>query len=137
LLPHYPSLLLLDNQSWFQSHGVRKVEEIGRGCNHRLMDLGELLLGPVTFYTNGVAQALVARSHSRIYPEETSEIDLAFDLNLKPFESDPSDCALRRIPYCHAGVERCEEVFLRVSKGVAAAQFVWFIDVERESPGNL
>src|SRR5262249_729646 len=116
----------------FQRYGVRNVVEIGRGRHHRLMDLGELRLGAVTFDTDGVAQALVARRDRGIDPEETPEVDLAFGLDRQLCEGNPSDGALRHLSHRHAGVERGEQVFLGVGEGVAAAQFVGFVDVERE-----
>jgi hypothetical protein len=76
---------LLDHQGGFQRHGVRDVVGIGRDRHHRLMDLGEPLLGAVTLDADGVAQALVARRNRGIDPEETPEVDLAFGLDLQLF----------------------------------------------------
>src|SRR5688572_13756597 len=53
------------------------------------------------------------------------------------FEGDSSDCALCHIPYGHAGVKRCEQVFLWVGECVATAQFVGFVDVEGEPSRHL
>ena len=75
---------LLDHQRGFQRHGVCDVVDIGRGRHHRRMDRGELLLGAVTLKADRVAQALVARRHSGIDPEEAPEVDLAFGLDLGP-----------------------------------------------------
>ena len=96
------------------------------------MDLGELLLGAVTLDADGVAQALVARRHGGIDAEEAAQVDLAFGLDLQAFEGDPAHGALRHIAHRHAGVERREQVFLRVGEAVAAAQFAGFVDVDRE-----
>src|SRR6185503_17145710 len=53
------------------------------------------------------------------------------------FEADSSDSALRHISYGQAGVKRCEQVFLWVGEGVAATQFVGFVDVEGEPARDL
>jgi hypothetical protein len=41
------------------------------------------------------------------------------------------------ISYDHARVKRCEQVFLRVGKGVVATQFVGFVDVEGKPARHL
>src|SRR5262245_55332172 len=82
---------LLDHQRRFQRHGVRNVEEVGRGRHYRLMDLFELLRGAITLDADGVAQALVARSDGGIDSEEASEVDFAFGLDLQMLEGDSSD----------------------------------------------
>src|SRR5215471_7800876 len=128
---------LLDHQRWLQCHGVGDVVEIWRGRHHRRMDLGELLRGAVTAEANRVAQALVPRRHSRIDPQEASEVDLACGLDLELCEGDAADGALRHIAHSHASIERREQVFLGVGEGVAATQFIGFVDVEREPARDL
>src|SRR5262249_35307294 len=103
---------LLDHQSWFQRHGICDVVEIGRGRHHHLMDLGELRRGAVTPEADRVTQALVPWRNIGIDPEEASEVDLAFGLDRELCEGDPADGALRHIAHGHAGIERCDQVFL-------------------------
>src|SRR5262249_43940877 len=101
------------------------------------MDLGELLRGAVTSEADSVTQALVPRRNIGIDPEEASEVDLAFGLDRELCEGDPAEGALRHIAHGHAGIERRDQVFLGVGEGVAAAQFIGFVDVEREPARDL
>lgn len=113
------------------------VIEIGRGRHPRRMDLGELRRGAVTLEADSVAQALVSRRHVGIDPEEASEVDLTFGLDLEVFEGDPSGRALRYLAPGQAGVERRDQVVLEVGEGVAAAQFIGCVAVEREPARDL
>src|SRR6516162_3594924 len=129
--------MLLDNEGRPESHGPGRVVEIGRGCHHRLVDLGKLLLGAVTLDAHLVAQIIVASRHGRIDAEKAAEVDLAFRLDREVFERDAADCALRHIPHHNAGVERCYQVLLRIGKPVGAAEFVGLVDVDREAARHL
>ena len=61
-------------QGRLESHGPGKVVEVGRGCHHRLVDLGKLLLGAVTLDAHLVAQII----------ETEGEIDLRGFLGIDP-----------------------------------------------------
>src|SRR5712672_2992287 len=78
-----PSRRSLDNEGRFEGHGLGHVVEVGRGRHHRLVDLGELLLGAATLDANDVAQVLVARRHGGIDSKEAAEINLAIGLDLQ------------------------------------------------------
>src|SRR5438067_1362499 len=96
------------------------------------MDFGELLFCAVTLDANCVAQVLVARRHGRIDSEEAAEIDFAVGVDCQAFEGDSAHRALRHVTHHHAGVERCNQMFLRISETVRTSQRVRFIDVDRE-----
>jgi hypothetical protein len=59
-----PGRRSLDDEGRFEGHGPGHVVEIGRGCHHRLVDLGELFLSAATLDADDVAQVLVPRRHS-------------------------------------------------------------------------
>src|ERR1700736_3202506 len=122
----------LDHEGRFEGHGPGHVVEVGRGRHHRLVDIGELLLSAATLDADDVAQVLVPRRHGGIDSEEAAEIDVTISLDLQAFEGDPAHCALRYVPHHHAGVERREQVFLRIGEPVCSTQFARFIDVDRE-----
>src|SRR4051812_22000366 len=92
-----PSCRSLDKEGRFEGHGPGHVVEIGRGRHHRLVDLGELLLGAAALDPDDVAQVLVARRHGGIDSEEAAEIKLAIGLDLQAFEGDPAHRALRYV----------------------------------------
>src|SRR5262249_28532424 len=92
-----PARRSLDDEGWFEGYGPGHVVEVGRGRHHRLVDLGELLLGAAAFDADGVAQVLVARRHGGIDPEEAAKVDLAIGLDLQTFEADTVHRALRHI----------------------------------------
>src|SRR3984893_7952533 len=130
--PRCSSRRSLDHEGRFEGHGPGHVVEVGRGRHHRLVDIGELLLSAATLDADNVAQVLVPRRHGGIDSEEAAEIDVTISLDLQAFEGDPAHCALRYIPHHHAGVERREQMFLRIGEPVCSTQFARFIDVDRE-----
>src|SRR6266403_3691961 len=127
-----PNRRSLDNEGRFEGHGPGHVVEIGRSRHHRLVDLSELLLGAAALDADDVAQVLVPRRHGGIDSEEAAKIELAIGLDLQAFEGDPAHRTLRYVPHRHAGVERREQMFLRIGEPVCSTQFARFIDVDRE-----
>jgi len=65
------------------------------------------------------------------------EMVLAFGLDHEAFQGDPAHRALRHIAHRHAGVERREQVFLRVGEAVRAAELAGLVDVDHEAPFHL
>src|SRR6476660_5651823 len=127
----------LDDQGWFESHGPGHVVEVRRGCHNRLVDFGELLLGAATLDADGVAQVLVARRHGRIDPEKAAEIDLTAGLDRQAFEGDPAHRTLRHVSHRHAGIERRDQMLLRIGETVRSTEFAGFVDVDREPTRHL
>src|SRR6266446_345232 len=127
-----PTRRSLDDEGRFEGHGPGHVVEIGRGRHHRLVDRGELLLGAAALDADDIAQILVARRHGGIDSEEAAEVDLTIGLDLQAFEGDSAHRALRYVPHRHAGVERREQMLLRIGEPVRSAQFARFVDVDRE-----
>src|SRR5262245_39743489 len=121
-----------DDEDGFEVHGPGHVVEVGRGRHHRLMDFGELLLCAAALDADGVAQLLLARWHGRIDSEEAAEIDLTVDLDLQAFEGDSPHRALRDISHRHAGVERRQQMFLRIGEPVRYTKLARFVDVDGE-----
>src|SRR6266699_3513093 len=121
-----------DDQGRFEDHGPGQIVEIGRCRHYRLVDLCELLFCAVTLDADGVAEVLVALRHGRIDPEEAAEIDLAIGLDRQAFEGDSAHRALRHVSDCHAGVERRDQMFLRIGETVRSAEFAGLVDVDRE-----
>src|SRR4029077_18749579 len=101
------------------------------------MDLSELLFGAVALDAHGVAEILVALRHSRIDPKEAAEVDLAVGLDREAFEGDPAHRPLRHVSDRHAGVERSDQMLLRISETVRTSEFARFVDVDRESALHL
>src|SRR3984893_3688317 len=127
----------LDHEGRFEGHGPGHVVEVGRGRHHRLVDLGELFLGAAAFDADDVAQVLVPRRHGGIDTEEAAEIDFAIGLDLQAFEGDSAHRALRYVPHRHAGVERRQQMLLRIGEPVWSAQFARLVDVDREPTRHL
>src|SRR5204863_5806130 len=125
---------LLDNESRLERHWPGHIVEVGRSRHHRLVDLGELFLGAVALDADDIAQLLVARRHGGIDAEEAPQIDLAVGFDLQAFEGDPAHCALRDEPDRHAGVERRQQMLLRIGEPVRATQFAGFVDIDRKPP---
>src|SRR5215472_2525609 len=129
-------LMVFDHEGWLESYGSGQVVEIGRRRHHGLMDLGKLLLGAVTLDAHHVGQALVASLHGRIDAEESAQVDFASGLDSEALESDAAHGALRDIPDHYAGVERRDQVFLRIGILVRAAELARFVDVDRKRRGT-
>src|SRR6185369_3125823 len=100
------------------------------------MDLGKLFFAAAPLDADDVPQVLVSRRHRGINSEEAAEIDLAFGLDLQLVDGDPAHSALRDVPHRHAGIERREQMFLRIGECVAAAEFGWLVDVDRKAARN-
>src|SRR6185437_7723249 len=127
-----PSRRSLDDESRIEGHGSRHVVEVGRRRHHRLVDLGELFLSAAALDADNVAQLFVARRHGRIDSKEAAEIDLPIGLDLQAFEGDSAHCALRDVPNHHAGIERRDQMFLRIGETIRSAQLVRLVDIDRE-----
>lgn len=108
----------LDDQRRYESYGPRHVVEVGRGRHNRLVDFGELLLGAATLDADGVVQILVALRHRRIDPEKAAEIDLTVGLDCQALEGDSAHRALRRVSDRHTGIERRNQMLLRIGETV-------------------
>src|SRR5215472_6803965 len=128
---------LFDDEGRRESHGLGQVVEIGRCRHHHLVNLGKLLLGTVALDPHRVAQAAVASLYGRIDTEESAQVDFAFGLDGEALESDAAHRTLRHIPDHHAGIERRDQVFLRIGILVRAAELARFIDVDREAARHL
>src|SRR5260221_5169264 len=96
------------------------------------MDFGELLFGAATLYADDVAQVFVARRYGGIDSEESAEVDLTDGLDREAFKGDSAHRALRHVSHHHAGVERCQQVFLWIGEPVRSANFDRFVDIDRE-----
>ena len=101
------------------------------------MDLCKLLLGAVALDAHLVAQVLIASRHGWIDAEEAPEVDLAFGLDGEALESDIAHRALRHVAHRQAGIERRDQVFLRIGKPVRAAELARLVDVDREAARRL
>jgi hypothetical protein len=123
---------LRDNERRFESHLPGQVVEIGRGRHHRFVDLGELRLRAAPLNAHGVAQAVIAVRHGRIDPEKAPEIDLSLGLDREALERNSAYRALRHVADRHAGIERGNQVFLRVGEAIRAAELQWLVDIDRE-----
>src|SRR5262249_12490340 len=69
----------------------------------------------------------------RIDAEKTAQVDLAFGLNGQAVESNASHGALRHITDRHAGVERRDQILLRVGEAVRPAELGRLVDIDREA----
>src|SRR5262249_60390059 len=98
-----------------------------------VVDFGELLLGAAAFDADDVVQLVVARRHGRIDSEEAVEVDFAIGFDLQAFEGDSPHRALRDIPYRHAGVERRQQMFLRIGEPIRSTELAGLVDVDGES----
>src|SRR4051794_30204420 len=87
------------------------------------MDLGKLFLAAASLDADEVAQVLVPGRYRGVDPQKAAKVDVAFGLDLQLLDGDPAHRALRNVPHRHAGVERREEMFLRIGECVAAAEF--------------
>src|SRR5215471_4989278 len=96
------------------------------------MDLDELLFGPATFDAYDVFQAVVAGWHGRIESEKSPQVDLPLRLNLKLLKDDAAQRALCNVTHRHAGVERRQQVFLRIREHVRSTEFVRLVDIDGE-----
>src|SRR4051794_7133262 len=85
-LPRSASRRSVDDEDRSDPHGPGQIVEVGRGSHPRLVDRGELLLGAAALDADGVGEALVARRHGGIEPEEAAEVDLALRLDLQAFD---------------------------------------------------
>jgi hypothetical protein len=96
------------------------------------MDFNELLPGSAALDTNGVTQALVTVCHLRVDSKKTPQVDFTLSLDLQGFERDPADGALRHVPHRYAGIQRGDQMLLRIGKPVRATEFAGLIDIDRE-----
>ena len=87
------------------------------------MDLSELLLCTAALDTDGVTQALVAVCHFGVEPKKTPQVDFTLGLDLQGFERNPADSALRHVPHRDAGIQRGDQMLLRIGKLVRATKF--------------
>src|SRR5262249_8233600 len=112
---------LLDDEGRLEGHGPGHVVEVGRGRHHRLVDLGELLLGAAALDADDVAQVFVARRNCGIDSRETAELDVTVAFDPQAFEGDSTHRTLRYVPNHYAGVECRQQVFLRIGEPVRSA----------------
>src|SRR5262249_9706917 len=124
----------LNDEDRFERHRPGHVVEVGRGRHHRLVERGELLLGAAALDADGVAQRLVAGRYRRIDAEEAAQIDVAVGLDLETFELDAAHRALCDVAHHHAGVERRQQVLLRIGEAVRSAELARLVDIDGELP---
>src|SRR5262249_1780799 len=121
-----------DDEGWLEGHGPGHIVEVGRSRHHGFVDLDELLPGAATLDADDVAEFVVARWHGWIDSEEAAQVDFTMSLDLQLFQRNSPQCALRRVPDHHAGIERRQEIFLRIGEAVRSAQFVGLVDINRK-----
>src|SRR5207302_157233 len=124
--------ILLDNERRFESHLPGQVVEIGRGRGDGLVNLVKLCRRAVSFDAHRVTQVFVSGRHRGIDPEKAPEIDLSLGLDREALERNSADRALRHVADRHAGIERSNQVFLRVGEAVRAAELQRLVDIDRE-----
>src|SRR5258708_32472928 len=71
------------------------------------------------------------------WPDVAGVVDLAADIDRQAYEGDSAHRALRQVSDLHAGVERRDQVLLRIGETVRSAEFAGLVDVDREPARHL
>src|SRR5262249_52505023 len=77
-----------------------------------------------------IVECLVARQHGWVDSEEAAEVDVACDLDPQAFEHDTAHRALRHVADNHAGIERSQQIFLRIGEPVRSSKLARLIDID-------
>src|SRR5689334_15111662 len=103
------------------------VEIVGRGLEHVLVDLLELLARAVAVDADLVIEALVSRLDVFAEAEEAAQVELAASHDLDRIEADSANRRTGDVTHSDARVERRHQQLLRIRTTIGAEQFARFV----------